>query len=70
MEKKKDVLLSSAESVKNSLEAISRGRAGLSERRKKLLERVPHSGDWVIVQKQSVTTKDILYNRCRKRVYK
>lgn len=56
-----DVVLASTESMKNSLEAIRKGQAGLSERRKKLLDRVPYSGDWVLLRKQSVTTKDIAY---------
>ena len=61
MGNRKDVLLASTESMKISLEAITKCQAGLSGHRKKLLSRVPHSGDWVILQEQSITTKDIAY---------
>ena len=61
MGKQNDIRLESTESMKNSLEAIRKGQAGLSERRKKLLSRVPYSGDWVSLQNRSITTKDIAY---------
>ncbi|MBE5952124.1 MAG: hypothetical protein E7260_11145 [Lachnospiraceae bacterium] len=55
------LVLKSGESMRLSLEAIRNGQAGLNEHRKKLLERVPESGDWVILQRESVTVKDIAY---------
>lgn len=61
MEENEETLLASTESMKNSLEAIRKGQAGLSERRKKLLKRVPYPGNWAILRKQSITIKDIAY---------
>lgn len=61
MGEQEDVLLASTESMKVSLEAIRKRQAGLSERRKKILNRVPNSGDWVLLRRQSITTKDIAY---------
>lgn len=55
------LVLESGESMRLSLEAIRNGQAGLNEHRKKLLKRVPESGDWVILQRESVTVKDIAY---------
>lgn len=54
-------VLSSAASMKISLEAIRNGEAGLTERRKKLLDRVPNSDDWAAFPKDSVSVKDIAY---------
>lgn len=61
MEKKENVVLSSSESTKTSLEAVRTGCAGLSVHRKKLLERVPKSGNWCSFPYASITTKDIAY---------
>lgn len=54
-------ILSSAESMKTSLEAVRDGHAGLSGRRKSWLKRVPESGDWITLGRESVTTKDIAF---------
>lgn len=61
MEKCQGGELSSTSSVMVSLEAVRTGRAGLNEHRKKLLERVPESGNWIKQVKDSITTKDIAY---------
>lgn len=54
-------MLSSSSSMKISLEAIRNGEAGLNERRKKLLNRVPCPDDWSAFPKDSVSIKDIAY---------
>lgn len=41
--------------------AIRNGEAGLTERRKNILYRVPNSNDWAAFEKDSVTIKDIAY---------
>lgn len=56
-----EVILSSSSSTQTSLDAIRKGEAGLNERRKKLLERVPNSNDWAALKRDSVTIKDIAY---------
>ncbi len=61
MGEQNDLLLASTESMKNSLEAIIKGQAGLSKRRKRLLSRVPNSGNWVVLREQSIAIKDIAY---------
>lgn len=48
--------LASSASLKTSLEAIRKGDAGLNEKRKSLLNRVPDSNDWAAVE------KDILFH--------
>ena len=53
--------LSSTASMQKSLEAIRNGDAGLSERRKAVLARVPSSEDWAVFEKDSVSIKDIAY---------
>ena len=53
--------LSSSESTKISLDAIRKGEAGLNEKRRKLLERVPNSNEWAALELNSVTIKDIAY---------
>lgn len=53
--------LSSSESTKVSLEAIRMGDAGLSERRRNILKRVPNSNDWSTFEKESISIKDIAY---------
>ena len=61
MKNTEEVMLSSTASTKISLEAIRNGEAGLNEKRKKLLERVPNSNDWAALDRDSVTIKDIAY---------
>lgn len=61
MTEKEEAKLSSTISTQTSLEAIRKGEAGLNERRKKLLERVPNSDDWAAFEKDSITIKDIAY---------
>ena len=53
--------LESSHSIKVSLEAISRGEAGLNARRESLLRRVPNSYEWVILPKGSVEIVDLAY---------
>ncbi len=43
------------------MKAVFDGEAGLSEKRKQLLMRVPNSGDWAEFALNSITTKDIAY---------
>lgn len=57
----KTVLLSSTASLRKSLEAIRNGDAGLTERRKSILNRIPKSNDWAAFERNSVRTKDIAY---------
>lgn len=47
--------------MRKSLEAIRHGDAGLTERRKSILNRVPKSNDWAAFERESVSTKDIAY---------
>ncbi len=56
-----DFCLSSSASTRVSLKAVYDGEAGLSEKRKQLLMRVPNSGDWAEFALESITTKDIAY---------
>lgn len=53
--------LSSAGSLKRSLEAVQHGSAGLNARRQSLLDRVPNSNDWAPFEVGSVEVKDIAY---------
>ena len=43
------------------MKAVYDGEAGLNERRKNLLARVPDSDDWAEFEKDSITTKDLAY---------
>lgn len=54
-------ILSSTASTKKSLEAIRNGDAGLNERRKAILERVPNSNDWAAFEHESIKNKDLAY---------
>lgn len=56
-----DFHLSSAASTRISLKAVYDGEAGLSEKRKQLLMRVPNSNDWAEFALESITAKDIAY---------
>lgn len=56
-----DFHLSSAASTRISLKAVYDGEAGLNEKRKQLLMRVPNSNDWAEFAFESITTKDIAY---------
>lgn len=56
-----DFHLSSSASTRISLKAVYDGEAGLSEKRKKLLMRVPNPDDWAEFALESITTKDIAY---------
>lgn len=53
--------MASASSTRISLKAVYDGAAGLSERRKQFLKRVPKSNDWAEFERDSITTKDIAY---------
>ena len=54
-------ILSSTASTKTSLEAIRNGEAGLTEKRKNILARVPCSNDWATFENDTVSIKDIAY---------
>lgn len=56
-----DVQLSSTASMRTSLKAIYDGEAGLTERRKQLLNRVPNSHDWAVFEYDTISIKDIAY---------
>ena len=43
------------------MKAVYDGEAGLNERRKNLLSRVPHSDNWAEFERDSITTKDLAY---------
>lgn len=49
------------ESTRISLEAVRLGEAGLNQHRQGLLNRVPNQNDWVALEKNRVTVKDIAY---------
>lgn len=53
--------LSSSESTRISLEAVRLGEAGLNQHRQGLLNRVPKQNDWVALERETVTVKDIAY---------
>lgn len=53
--------LASTGSTKISLEAIRNGDAGLTDRRRNLLSRVPNSNDWAAFKKDSISIKDLAY---------
>lgn len=53
--------LSSSESTRISLEAVRLGEAGLNQHRQGLLNRVPKQNDWVALERERVTVKDIAY---------
>lgn len=61
MNKFKNIQLSSTSSMRTSLKAIYNGEAGLNERRKQLLNRVPNSHDWAAFEYDSISIKDIAY---------
>jgi hypothetical protein len=54
-------VLSSAASIRTSLKAIRNGEAGLNEKRRRILARVPHPNDWDTFAKNSISIKDITY---------
>ena len=54
-------MLSSSASTQKSLEAIRNGDAGLNERRKSILTRIPHSNDWAAFEYESIKIKDLAY---------
>lgn len=54
-------IVSSTKSTIISLRKIHEGKAGLSNHRKSLFNKVPQSGDWAKVRKGSVTTKYLAY---------
>ncbi len=53
--------LSSTASTITSLESIRNGEAGLTEKRKNMLARVPSSNDWAPFEKDTISIKDIAY---------
>lgn len=61
MENDKKIPLSSSESLQTSLTAVRLGHTGLDKHRKKLLEKVPESGDWAKFPRGAISFKDIAY---------
>ena len=61
MNKNESIRLSSTSSMRTSLKAIYNGEAGLNERRKQLLNRVPNSHDWAAFEYHSISIKGIAY---------
>ncbi|MBO5160513.1 MAG: hypothetical protein J6B94_13210 [Lachnospiraceae bacterium] len=59
MEKQKK--LSSSASTQTSLEAIRNKRAGLTQKREKILSQAPNSGDWATFHKDTIDIKDLAY---------
>ena len=53
--------LESSHSMQISLEAIRLGEAGLTERRSKMLVRVPEIGDFATFPREEVSIKDLAY---------
>ncbi len=53
--------LSSSASFRISLESIRNGEHGLNEARRKLLQRVPETGDWALYPRDSISIKDLAY---------
>lgn len=51
----------STKSFKRSLEDIAAGKAGLTQRRKNILARMPKSGDSYVFGKDMITEKDLAY---------
>lgn len=61
MKKNENIQLSSTSSMRISLKAIYDGEAGLNERRKQILSRVPNSDNWATFEYNSISVKDIAY---------
>lgn len=55
------VVLSSSHSTRVSLESVKQGKAGLDQRRKGLLDRVPNQGDDAEFEPRSLEMKDLAY---------
>ena len=55
------ISLSSSASTRISLEAIRNKHAGLTQKREKILARVPHSNDWAAFSKDAIAIIDIAY---------
>lgn len=55
------IKLSSAKSLRISLENVKYGTSGLNEHRNNLLNRVPETNDWAKFNKDSLTMKDIAF---------
>lgn len=53
--------LSSAQSLRVSLENVMRGNSGLNEHRVNLLNRVPKTNDWARFNKDSLCMKDLAF---------
>ena len=53
--------VSSSASFRISLESIRNGEHGLNEARRKLLQRVPETGDWALYPRDSISIKDLAY---------
>lgn len=52
---------SSTKSMKRSLDSIRQGKAGLDKRRQGLLSRLPSSGDYIKLDKDTISTRDLAY---------
>ena len=51
----------SPQSYRRSLSGIVAGRAGLDERRKSILSRLPKTGEWHKFERNSISTRDLAY---------
>ena len=58
---KTNIKLASTASMRTSLEAIRNGDAGLNEKRKLMLQRVPDPGDWAAFRLNHICNKDLAY---------
>ncbi len=59
--------LSSAHSMRISLEAIREGEAGLTKRRSNMLARVPNEGEYASFERGSVSIEDLAYLSAQER---
>lgn len=59
--KKMHIGLSSAKSMRVSLENVKLGKFGLTKHRIELLNRVPRTNDWAKFQKDTISMKDIAF---------
>ena len=55
------LILSSAKSLRVSLESVRQGISGLNEHRTGLLNRAPETNDWASFSRNSLTMKDLAY---------
>lgn len=54
-------MLSSSASTRTSLDAVRNNRAGLTQKRERILAQVPHSNDWASFKRDAISIKDLAY---------